>query len=62
MTYSVDVKFSKGDKRITYTNEYVITEIVTMLSGTYKNPVWEIISIEHIDNKDTNILLNTDGV
>lgn len=62
MTYSVDVKFSKGDKRITYTSEYVITEIVTMLSGTYKNPVWEIISIEHIDNKDTNILLNTDGV
>lgn len=60
MTYSVDVKFSKGDKRITYTNEYVITEIVTMLSGTYKNPVWEIISIEHIDNKDTNILINNE--
>ena len=49
MTYSIDIKFTKGDKRITYTKEHVITEIVSGING-YKDPIWEIISIEKIDN------------
>lgn len=56
MTYSIDVNFCKGDKRITYTKDYVITEIVEGING-YKQPVWQIISIEYINasNKDINI-------
>ena len=64
MTYSIDIKFAKGDKRITYTKEHVITEIVEGING-YKSPVWKIISIEHIDNstEDKNIILsNNDTV
>ena len=61
MTYSINVNFCKGDKRITYTKDYVITEIVEGING-YKNPVWEIVSIEHINtsNKDISILVNNE--
>lgn len=62
MTYSVDIEFDKGDKRITYTKEYIITEIVEGING-YKQPVWKIESIEKnkkSDNKDKNILHTND--
>ena len=62
MTFEVDVKFCKGDKRITYTQEYVITEICDGTNG-YKQPVWKIESIEKnkkSDSKDKNILNTTD--
>ncbi len=61
MTYSIDVKFTRGDKRITYTKDYVITEIVDGING-YKAPVWEIVSIECINNKDKNILIDNDKI
>ena len=56
MTFEVDVKFCKGDKRITYTQEYVITEICEGING-YKQPVWKIESIEK-SNNSKNILIN----
>ena len=63
MTYSIDVKFCKGDKRITYTKDYIITEVVEGING-YKSPVWQIVSIEQVNNtakeKEINILLNND--
>lgn len=62
MTYSVDIEFDRGDKRITYTKEYIITEIVEGING-YKQPVWKIESIEKnkkSDNKDKNILHTND--
>jgi len=58
MTYSVDVKFTKGDKRVTYTKEYIITEIVEGING-YKVPVWTVLSImpntDFIENKNISI-------
>ena len=55
MTYSVDVKFTRGDKRVTYTKEYVITEICEGING-YKTPVWTVMSImpntDLIENKN----------
>lgn len=62
MTYSVDIEFNKGDKRITYTKEYIITEIVEGING-YKQPVWKIESIEKnkkSDSKDKKILHTND--
>jgi len=62
MKFTVDIEFKKGDKRITYTKTHVITEIVSFING-YKDPVWEIESIEKVDNsKDKNTLEEQDGI
>ena len=54
MNYSIDIKFAKGDKRITYTKEHIITEVVEGING-YRDPIWKILSIEHVDELDKNI-------
>lgn len=63
MTFEVDVKFARGDRRITHTKEYIITEVCDGING-YKQPVWKIESIEknNCSEESKNILINNDEV
>jgi hypothetical protein len=55
------VKLSQGDKRVTYTKDYIVIEECTAVEGFYK-PVWKQREILNKSQNDTIIvILNGNG-
>jgi hypothetical protein len=55
------VKLSQGDKRVTYTKDYIVIEECTGFDG-FNEPFWEQREILNKTQNDTIIvILNSDG-
>ena len=55
------VKLSQGDKRVTYTKDYIVIEECTGLNG-FNEPFWEQMEILNKTQNDTIIvILNSNG-
>ena len=55
------VKLSQGDKRVTYTKDYIVIEECTSFNG-FDEPFWKQIEILNKSQNDTIILiLNKNG-
>ena len=55
------VKLSQGDKRVTYTKDYIVIEECTGLNG-FNEPFWEQREIlNKIQNDTIIVILNSNG-